>query len=110
MLQQVVTNLMSNAVKYSSAREVSEVKVWVETHEDAWMVSVQDNGIGFDAKYGEKLFGVFQRLHPQREIEGVGVGLATVRRILMKHRGQVFAESSEDAGATFRFMLPRPPH
>lgn len=109
MLQQVMTNLMSNAVKYSSTREVSHVKVWVETREHEWMVSVQDNGVGFDANYAEKLFGVFQRLHPQREIEGVGVGLAIVRRILMKHRGRVFAESSGDGGATFRFTLPKPP-
>ncbi|MFK7603517.1 GAF domain-containing protein [Deinococcus sp. SM5_A1] len=108
MLQQVVTNLLSNAVKYSATRETSEVKVWVEAREHEWLVSVQDNGIGFDARYTEKLFGVFQRLHPQREVEGVGVGLATVRRILMKHRGQVFAESSGGVGATFRFMLPKP--
>ena len=108
MLQQVMTNLMSNAVKYSNTRQTSEVKVWVETREHEWMVSVQDNGVGFDPRYAEKLFGVFQRLHPQREIEGVGVGLATVRRILMKHRGQVFAESSGDSGATFRFTLPKP--
>jgi signal transduction histidine kinase len=108
MLQQVMTNLMSNAVKYSSTRGASQVKIWVEDREREWMVSVQDNGVGFDARYAEKLFGVFQRLHPQREIEGVGVGLATVRRILMKHRGQVFAESDEDAGATFRFTLPKP--
>ena len=108
MLQQVITNLMSNAVKYSSSREVSEVKVWVEDREQDWMVSVQDNGSGFDARYTEKLFGVFQRLHTQEEIEGVGVGLATVRRIVIKHQGQVFAESSGGLGATFRFTLPKP--
>jgi signal transduction histidine kinase len=108
MLQQVLTNLISNAVKYSSSREVSEVKVWVETREHDWRVSVQDNGVGFDSRYAEKLFGVFQRLHSQREVEGVGVGLATVRRIVLKHHGQVFAESPEDSGATFSFTLPKP--
>ncbi len=103
-----MTNLISNAVKFSGRREVSEVRVWTEDRERDWMVSVQDNGIGFDARYAEKLFGVFQRLHPQREIEGIGVGLATVRCIVLKHQGQVFAESFEGAGTTFRFTLPKP--
>jgi signal transduction histidine kinase len=108
MLQQVMTNLLSNAVKFSVTREVSEIRVCVEDRAQEWCVAVQDNGIGFDARYAEKLFGVFQRLHPQREVEGVGVGLATVRRIVLKHQGQVFAESSGASGATFRFTLPKP--
>ncbi|WP_456831702.1 sensor histidine kinase [Deinococcus sp. UYEF24] len=107
MLQQVVTNLLSNAVKYSGKRERSEVKVWGEDTADGWRVSVQDNGVGFDPKYAEKLFGIFQRLHTEREFRGTGVGLATVRRIVLKHGGQVFAESPDETGATFGFTIPK---
>ncbi len=108
MLQQVMTNLMSNAVKYSQTREVSEVSIAVEEQERAWVVSVRDNGIGFDPAYAGRLFGMFQRLHSEREFEGTGVGLATVRRIVSRHQGQVFAESPDDTGATFGFQLPKP--
>ena len=83
--------------------------MWVWEGKQDWRISVQDNGSGFDDRYVDKLFGVFQRLHPQREVEGVGVGLATVRRIVMKHQGEVFAESPGNSGATFRFTLPKPP-
>ncbi|MGY2896249.1 ATP-binding protein [Deinococcus sp. UYEF24] len=107
LLQQVMTNLLSNAVKYSGKRETSQVKVWTEEEETLWKISVQDNGVGFDPQYSQKLFGIFQRLHPEREFKGTGVGLATVRRIVMKHGGQVFAESPDDSGATFSFTLPR---
>ena len=107
MLQQVMTNLLSNAVKYSARREQSEVWVWAEALGAAWRVSVQDNGVGFDPKYTQKLFGIFQRLHTEREFEGTGVGLATVRRIVLKHGGQVFAESPDASGATFSFTLPK---
>jgi len=108
MLQQVLTNLLSNAVKYSAKREVSLVEVRVETHPDEWRLSVRDNGAGFNPQYAQKLFGVFQRLHNAREFEGTGIGLATVRRIVLKHGGRVFAESVPGEGATFGFTLPRP--
>ncbi|WP_407571990.1 ATP-binding protein [Deinococcus altitudinis] len=107
MLQQVLTNLLSNAVKYSSKREVSEVKIWSEEHPTEWRVFVRDNGAGFAQDYAEKLFGIFQRLHSEKEFQGTGVGLATVRRIVLKHGGQVFAESPDDTGATFSFTLPK---
>jgi len=107
MLQQVMTNLLSNAVKYSSKREVSEVEVRCEERGAEWRVSVHDNGVGFDPEYSLKLFGIFQRLHTEREFKGTGVGLATVRRIVLKHGGQVFAESQGDGGATFGFTLPK---
>ncbi|MGY2896569.1 ATP-binding protein [Deinococcus sp. UYEF24] len=109
MLQQVVTNLLSNAVKYSSKREQSEVNVWAEEHAVGWRVSVQDNGVGFNPEYARKLFGIFQRLHTERDFKGTGVGLAIVRRIVLRHGGEVFAESSGDSGATFGFTLPKLP-
>ena len=108
MLQQVLTNLTSNAVKYSGTRPVSEVRIEVEERPTEWVVSVSDNGVGFDPRYAQKLFGVFQRMHSQKEFEGTGVGLATVRRIVLKHGGRVFAESPDEVGATFGFTLPRP--
>ncbi len=107
MLQQVMTNLLSNAVKYSSQREQSQVEVWCEESAAAWIIYVKDNGVGFDPAYAQKLFGMFQRLHSERDFKGTGVGLATVRRIILKHGGQVFAESQEHSGATFRFTLPK---
>jgi len=107
LLQQVITNLLSNAVKYSAKRAVSEVKVWAEEQTSEWRISVKDNGVGFDAAYAGKLFGIFQRLHTERDFKGTGVGLATVRRIVLKHGGQVFAESPDDSGATFGFTLPK---
>ncbi|MGY2896258.1 ATP-binding protein [Deinococcus sp. UYEF24] len=107
MLQQVMTNLLSNAVKYSAKRSQSEVRVWAEDQGADWRISVQDNGVGFDPRYTQKLFGIFQRLHPEREFKGTGVGLATVRRIVLKHGGQVFADSPDDSGAVFSFTLPK---
>ncbi|WP_424952492.1 ATP-binding protein [Deinococcus sp.] len=108
MLQQVLTNLLSNAVKYSALREVSVVEIRVETRPAEWSISVSDNGVGFNPQYAQKLFGVFQRLHNERDFEGTGIGLATVRRIVLKHGGRVFAESTPGEGAVFGFTLPRP--
>jgi len=107
MIQQVMTNLLSNAVKYSGTQEASEVKVWAVEEEAQWVIRVQDNGIGFDPVYAEKLFGIFQRLHAQTVFRGTGVGLATVKRIVLKHGGQVFAENLEGAGAVFGFTLSK---
>ncbi|GGM19872.1 PAS domain-containing sensor histidine kinase [Deinococcus aerophilus] len=109
LLQQVLSNLISNAVKYSSTRETSEIEVRVEEHDGAWQISVHDNGVGFDPRHAGKLFGIFQRLHPQDAFPGSGVGLATVRRIVLKHGGQVFAHAQEGRGATFGFTLSKPP-
>ncbi|WP_189092251.1 GAF domain-containing protein [Deinococcus ruber] len=106
LLQQVVSNLLSNAVKYSSQREVSEVQIWSERTPSGWRVCVQDNGVGFDARYTDRLFGIFQRLHSERDFQGTGVGLATVKRIVLKHGGQVFATSHAPSGATFGFTVP----
>ncbi|WP_407572711.1 GAF domain-containing protein [Deinococcus altitudinis] len=107
MLQQVMTNLLSNAVKYSSTREVSQVRVWAQESQEEWTIAVKDNGVGFNPDYAQKLFGIFQRLHTERQFKGTGVGLATVRRIVLKHGGRVSAESVEHEGATFSFTLPK---
>lgn len=108
LLQQVLTNLISNAVKYSTRREVSAVTVQVDETGTEWTITVQDNGAGFNPEYGGKLFGIFQRLHTQDAFPGIGVGLATVRRIALKHGGRVFADGVVDQGATFGVTLPKP--
>lgn len=108
LLQQIMTNLIGNAVKYSTRQDVSRVTVQVDETETEWTVAVQDNGVGFDPRYGGKLFGIFQRLHTQEAFPGIGVGLATVRRIALKHGGRVFAESVLGQGATFGVTLPKP--
>ncbi|WP_407543167.1 ATP-binding protein (plasmid) [Deinococcus radiomollis] len=107
LLQQVMTNLLSNAVKYSSTRELSVIQVWAQQGDAETEVFVKDNGVGFDPRYTDKLFGLFQRLHTEKQFTGTGVGLATVRRIVLKHGGQVTARSLDDEGAVFSFTLPK---
>jgi len=102
-----MTNLLSNAVKYSAKRGVSEIKVWAQLNASEWTISVQDNGVGFPPEYAQKLFGSFQRLHTEKEFEGTAVGLATVKRIVQRHGGRVFAKSDGQTGATFGLVLPR---
>ncbi|WP_162485754.1 ATP-binding protein [Deinococcus deserti] len=108
MLLQVMENLLSNALKYSRNQNVATIEVWAEEREWDWAVFIRDNGAGFDPRYGDKLFGVFQRLHRQDEFEGVGVGLANVRRIIHRHGGEVSAVGLPGQGATFGFTLPKP--
>ncbi|MVN87161.1 GAF domain-containing protein [Deinococcus sp. HMF7620] len=108
-LQQVLTNLLSNAVKFAALTRPLQVRVWAEEQPQAWAVFVQDTGVGFDQEYAGKLFGVFQRLHTQDQFAGTGVGLATIKRIVTRHGGQVWAEGRVDAGATFGFTLPKGP-
>ena len=107
LLQQVMNNLLANAVKFSRIRQQAVIEVWSEEDAAAWTVFVRDNGVGFDPRYSERLFGVFQRLHTEREFEGTGVGLATVRRIVLRHGGNVSASSVPGEGATFGFTLPK---
>jgi light-regulated signal transduction histidine kinase (bacteriophytochrome) len=101
----VFTNLLSNAVKYTRPRKKAVIAIGKMVVEGQLVIYVRDNGVGFNMKYADKLFGVFQRLHRAEEFEGAGVGLATVQRIIRKHNGRVWAESSVNGGATFFFTL-----
>jgi two-component system sensor histidine kinase/response regulator len=106
LLQQVWINLLDNAVKYSSKKEKPEIEIACGRQNGELIYSVKDNGAGFDMKYADKLFGVFQRLHSPKDFEGTGVGLATVQRIIKRHGGRIWVDARENEGATFSFTLP----
>lgn len=108
LLRQALVNLLSNAVKYSRGRTPAIVEIGaLEESADDSTIFVRDNGVGFDSSKAEKLFGAFQRLHSAAEFEGTGIGLANVRRIVLRHGGKVWAESQPGHGATFYVSLPR---
>jgi two-component system sensor histidine kinase/response regulator len=108
MVKQVWANLLANAVKFSSKRELPLIEVSGEESGEEIVYCVKDNGAGFDMEYYGKLFGVFQRLHRAHEFSGTGVGLAIVQRIVARHGGRVWAEGRVGKGATFFFSLPSP--
>jgi len=107
LLKQVWLNLLSNAQKYSGKREQPLIEVSATQNDTEVVYCVADNGAGFDMRYYEKLFGVFQRLHSNQEFPGTGVGLAMVHRVITRHGGRVWADSVEGEGARFYFSLPR---
>lgn len=111
LLRQVFVNLLSNALKYSRRQDRSRIEVQqADATLEEWTIFVRDNGVGFDSSKKEKLFGAFQRLHTAEEFEGTGIGLANVRRIVLRHGGKVWAESRPGEGATFYVSLPKDPH
>jgi hypothetical protein len=108
LIRQVWVNLISNAIKYSSCREHPAIRVSGQVRGGETFYSVQDNGAGFDMKYADRLFGVFERLHGAEEFPGTGVGLAIVQRIVKRHGGRIWATAEVDRGATFEFALRGP--
>ena len=107
LMRQVFANLVSNGVKFSRHREVPRIEIGGHSDAELSTYYVKDNGVGFDPKYSNKLFGVFQRLHRNDEFEGTGVGLALVQRIVQRHGGRTWAEAKLDEGATFYFTIPK---
>lgn len=108
LLEHVMMNLLSNALKYTRKQEQAHIEVGYKQEESDNIYYVKDNGVGFNMRYAHKLFGVFQRLHSAQEFEGVGVGLSIVARIIHRHGGRIWAESEVGKGATFFFTLKRP--
>jgi two-component system sensor histidine kinase/response regulator len=107
LLKQVMVNLISNAFKFTRGREPAVIEVGSREEDNETVYYVRDNGAGFDMKFAQRLFGVFQRLHRAEDFEGTGIGLSIVQRIIQRHGGRVWAEGQVGEGATFYFSLPK---
>jgi light-regulated signal transduction histidine kinase (bacteriophytochrome) len=107
LLKLVLTNLISNAVKFTRDRAPARITIGCDEADGRRVFFVKDNGAGFDMRYADKLFGVFQRLHSAEEFVGTGIGLANCKSIIERHGGRIWAQSAPNAGATFHFSLPR---
>lgn len=108
-INMALQNLIANAIKYTRGRAPARIQISAVQHPTEIEICIRDNGVGFDMAYANKLFGVFQRLHRMEDFEGTGIGLASVRRIIERHDGRVWAEGQIDHGAAFHFTLPRDP-
>ncbi len=106
VIRQVFANFLSNAIKFTKAAETAIIEIGGKQLGKEILFYVKDNGIGFDMKYADKLFGIFQRLHSEKEYDGTGIGLAVIEKVISKHGGSVWAESRPGEGATFYFTLP----
>jgi light-regulated signal transduction histidine kinase (bacteriophytochrome) len=107
LLKQVIVNLLSNAFKFTRRQATGIIEVGARQEQGENVYFVRDNGAGFDMKYADRLFNVFQRLHREDEFEGTGVGLSIVQRIVQRHGGRIWVDAAVDQGATFHFTLPR---
>jgi two-component system, chemotaxis family, sensor kinase Cph1 len=105
LMKQVFQNLLANALKFTRTRERACIEISHRQVDGEIVIAIRDNGVGFNMKYKDKLFGVFQRLHRAEDFEGTGIGLATVQRIVGRHGGRIWAEAEPDKGATFFFTL-----
>jgi len=106
MIGLVWENLISNALKFTKNKEETIISIDVEKKASEYLFSIKDNGVGFDPKYTDKLFGVFQRLHSSHEFEGTGIGLSNIKKIISRHGGIVWIEGKKNQGATIYFTLP----
>ena len=109
LIRQVFVNLISNALKFTSEVKDPQIVIAGEENAELSIISVSDNGVGFDMKYHDKLFQVFQRLHSERDFKGTGVGLAIVERIVHRHGGRIWAQSEPNKGAKFNLEFPKRP-
>ena len=106
LFKQVISNIISNSIKFSKDREVTEISVGFIEGENEYIFYIKDNGVGFDMKYSDKIFDIFQTLHKRKDFGGAGIGLTTIKRIIEKHGGKVWIEGILDKGTTIYFTIP----